>query len=79
MLITIESTDCITFLSTRLGGDEIPARLWEGTTDSGIAVQVLVTRIAVKSFEDTTQFEAELRQVRPPSADSDVFPRRLIL
>jgi hypothetical protein len=75
--IVIESTNRITELITPSG--VVPARLWEGTTDSGIPIQVLVTRIAVHRHEDTAQFERELLEQHPPSAAADAFPARLVL
>lgn len=57
----------------------IPARVWEGTTESGIPVTVLVTRIAVNNVDDTAEFEAELEACRPPSTYVDAWPNRLVL
>lgn len=73
MKITIEST---TYLVEVNG---LPARMWEGTTESGIAVQCLVTRIAALKTEDLTQFEAELKEQKQPTAVALAFPMRLIL
>jgi hypothetical protein len=59
-----ESTDRIVTLNG------VPARVWEGTTESGVACFLFVTRIAVHKDEDASQFEAELQEQRPPSAES---------
>jgi hypothetical protein len=58
----------------------IPCRIWEGWTDSGIEVHAYVTRIAVSAEEKRfEEFEAELRETRPPSAGVAAIPLRLIL
>lgn len=74
MKITVESTTKTVSL------DGVPARIWEGHTDSGIPIHCYITRIAVHEDEDRSQFEAELQQHRPPrNADIDAIPNRLIL
>lgn len=77
MKITIESTTKIVTLQTSDG--IMPARIWEGMTDSGIPVHCYVTRIAVHNNEDQSQFERELKECRAPSADVQAIPLRLIL
>ena len=78
MKITIESTDRIVQLLTRPGAEPVPARLWEGETDSGIQVQCLITRIAAQKGQDLSQFDRELQEQRTPR-DGQAFPLRLIL
>jgi hypothetical protein len=51
----------------------LPARIWEGKTDSGIPCHAYITRIAVDREEDSREFDAELREHRPPSADIERF------
>lgn len=75
MTITITSTEKI----VQLQPYGIPARIWEGVTDSGIAVHCFVTRIAVNKDADTTQFEKELQEHNPPSAEIQSYPLKLIL
>jgi hypothetical protein len=78
--ITIEATDRIVNLTDERRADGVPGRVWEGTTESGIAVFVVVTRIAAHRDADLSQFEAELQECRAPSAEgAQVFPLRLIL
>ena len=77
MKITIENTTLITTVLTDKG--EVPARIWEGETSSGIKVQVLVTRIAAKDDQDLRQFEAELEEQKAPTFESCAFPLRMIL
>jgi hypothetical protein len=77
MKINIESTDKIVSLLGPLG--EVPARIWEGFTDSGIAVHCFITRIAVHKDDDSTQFERELQEQHAPSSLNGVYPSRLVL
>jgi hypothetical protein len=87
MKITIESTDKITSLEIREGrhGISMPARIWEGFTDSGIPVHVFVTRIAPtvedkpENAEKFREFDRELKEQRKPSIDIATIPLRLIL
>jgi len=44
MKITVESTSRIVYL--KMGGVEFPACVWQGQSESGIAVQAFITRIA---------------------------------
>ncbi len=80
MKLTIESTTKIVTLATP--GGEVPARVWEGFTESGIPVHCLITRVAVKEGLDAgkyAQFETELKEQRKPSADIAAIPLRMIL
>lgn len=73
MKITIESTTRI------VNASGIDCRVWEGVTERGVKVQVLIPRIAAAIGEDLTQFEAELKEQRAPSAEVQAFPLRMIL
>jgi hypothetical protein len=73
MKIAIESTAKV----VNLNG--VPARIWEGKTETGIPVHCYVTRIAVARDEDCSQFERELQEHRPPSVDVAVIPPYLVL
>ncbi len=73
MKVTIESTSKVVEL------DNVPARVWEGQTESGIAVHCYITRISVASEEDTEQFEQELQGCKAPSAEIEAIPLRMIL
>jgi len=78
MKVTLESTDKIVKLVT--SGGEIPARVWEGTTDSGIPCHAFITRIAVDQEAATDQFQRELLETRHPSPAVDAaYPLRMIL
>lgn len=73
MRITMESTTKI----VELNG--VPARIWEGKTDSGISCHAYVTRIGVERDEDNAEFESELQEHRPPSPEIEAIPLRLII
>lgn len=75
--VTLESTDKIIELATPQG--MVPARIWEGMTESGIQVHAYITRIAAGEGQDLAEFERELRETRKPSADVQAIPLRLIL
>lgn len=74
MQIQIHSTDKIVTLNN------IPARIWEGITDSGVKVHAYITRIAIDKDEpNTEQFEKELQEHRPPSPAIEAIPLKLII
>lgn len=73
MKINIESTSKI----VELNG--VPARIWEGHTESGIPVHCFITRVAVHKDENHAQFERELQEQVVPSPDVEAIPLRLIL
>ncbi len=87
MKITIESTDKIKNLEIREGGSVIsmPARIWEGCSESGIRVHAFITRIAPtiedkpENAEQFREFERELKEQRKPSVDMALIPLHLIL
>jgi hypothetical protein len=73
MKVTIEST------SKLVEVNGVPARIWEGKTESGIAVHCYITRVAVEPGENEAQFKAELMECRAPSEAIEAIPLRLIL
>jgi hypothetical protein len=74
MKITIESTGQIVKASG------IDCRLWLGETEGGVKIEVLIPRIAVRNGQDTSQFEAELKeQNRPVPTGGEAFPLRMLL
>lgn len=77
MKTTLESTTKI--ITMQLGNADVPARIWEGVTESGIKVLAYITRIAAPIGEDLSQFERELQEQKPPSAEAAEIPLRLIL
>jgi hypothetical protein len=74
MVLRIESTTKVVTLD-----HNVPARIWEGMTDSGIPVICFVTRVAVKEGHDDTEFKKELQVQRAPSPEALAIPGRLIL
>jgi hypothetical protein len=78
MRVQLESTDKIVELETPSG--RVPARIWEGTTENGIACHAFVTRIAVSKDLDASEFERELQEHRAPSAAvAQAYDLRLVL
>ena len=73
MKITIENTEKI----VKLNG--VPARVWDGKTDSGIRVHCFVTRISPQTHNNIEQFERELQETKAPSAAITAYPMNLIL
>ena len=74
MKITLESTSQVVLIAG------VPARIWEGHTESGIAVHCAITRIAIHDAADASQFEAELIETKPPSAAAqECFPMRMFI
>jgi hypothetical protein len=57
MKLSIEATGTI----ERVNGH--PARVWKGTTESGIEVTCWIPIIRVRRDADNTQFERELREI----------------
>lgn len=84
MKITIESTTKIVELLS--DGARVPARVWQGQTESGIPVQCFITRIAPeiprsdpRIDELTLQFDHELRRQAEPRPTVEAIPLRMII
>ena len=77
MKITIESTEQMHELLVDRA--KVPARLWQGKTESGIPVHCFVTLIAAPQSEDLGQFERELRAHAPPREAFKSIPFRMVL
>jgi hypothetical protein len=84
MKITIESTEKTVLLQTDTG--EVPARMWQGETESGIPVFCFVTRIvpeiteADPHYSETiAEFDRDLRSCVPAESAGDEFEMRLII
>jgi hypothetical protein len=58
--ITLENTDQVGAIG--IDGVQVPARIWLGTTESGIPVIAFITRIGVLGGADPTEFERELSE-----------------
>lgn len=70
MKIEIQNTDKIVKIN------DVPARVWQGRTESGVPVTVFVTRISpdTDKQEDHTQFQQELQQTAAPTARVQALP-----
>lgn len=73
MRITLEPT------SQFAEANGVRARVWQGTTESGVPLQALIMQVAVHKDHDQSQFLAELKEVDAPRPDVQVFPARFIL
>ena len=75
MIITLESTSKIVKLN-----ESVDARIWEGTTITGIKVHCYITRIAIVPNQAAeAEFAKELEKQKTPSAAVEAIPLRLIL
>jgi hypothetical protein len=84
MDIAIESTSRIVTLL--IDGAEVPARVWQGHTASGVPVHAFITRIAPTIDEShpridelCAEFERDLMRVAAPSPEVAAIPLRLVL
>lgn len=74
MKITLESTTKIIHING------VPARIWEGQTESGIPVHAFVTRIGVNEQENNTEeFRRELEECKKPSPEVEAIPLRMLI
>lgn len=78
MKITLQSTTQLVTIVRN--GVEVPARVWEGETESGVKCHALITRIAVHKDDDASQFERELKECEPPSPQAmQAIPMRFFI
>ena len=77
MNVQLESTTKIVTLV--INGVDVPARIWEGVTENGVACHAYITRSAVHNKDDSAEFERDLAEQRPPSAEMQAIPLRMIL
>jgi hypothetical protein len=73
MQVTLTNTTQIVTLNG------VPARIWEGTTSTGIRVHAFITGIAVHNDDNQEQFERELLHVTPPTAEVPVYPAHMVI
>jgi hypothetical protein len=74
--VTLESTE----RTVSING--VPARIWQGASESGTPVYAFITRIAVR--EDAgpaalAEFQAELEEHTPPTAEVESWPARMFI
>lgn len=78
MKLTIETTSRI--VEIEINGVKVPARIWEGKSESGIPVTCAITRVAVHKDQNQAEFLRELSECKAPSPEAiEAFPLRLIL
>ena len=65
MRITLETSERVVELE--YDGARIPARIWTGTTESGIEVHAFVLMLAVRNDADAIEFERELFEIKVPT------------
>jgi hypothetical protein len=66
--VTVEPTDKAVVLRPRGSAERVPARIWQGFTEGGVPVRLLVVRLAVPNgleAEVYAAFEALLAEVGP--------------
>lgn len=74
MKIIIESTSKV------IQFNGLPARVWEGFTESGIKVHCYITRVSIDKDEPRAEeFERELLEQKVPSAEIQSIPLRMII
>lgn len=73
MRITLESTTKL----VEVNG--VPARIWEGATESGIPIHAYVTRVAVEEGQNQEEFERQLQSHRVPSPAVQAISLKLVL
>lgn len=77
MKITLEST------TRTVTVNGVPARIWEGTTETGTKVYACITRIAIAKDEPgevVAQFDHDLSKCRQPTdAAIEAFPVKMVL
>lgn len=80
MKLSLESTDRL--ITLVVNGHDIPARIWQGKTPTGVPVHAYITRVAVSEGlgpESYKIFEDELLEHAKPRAEIAGIPLRLIL
>jgi hypothetical protein len=81
MPITVHSTTKV--ITLVVDGVDVPARIWEGETSSGIPVHCYILGVGVNrdanGDANVTQFVLDMDEQRAPSAAVMEFPLRLIL
>lgn len=84
MKITLESTTKLVALG--IDGATVPARVWQGETESGIPVHAFITRIAPEIEkthpqidELTAEFARDLQRCADPRPSIAAIPLKLII
>lgn len=69
MKAKIESTDKIVTV-----GSALPARIWEGTTESGILFLAFITHLEPADPAQMAKFLAEMSDMKKPSPAAEKIP-----
>jgi len=77
MKVTLESTSKIVALI--VNGADVPARIWEGESSTGVKCHAYITRIAVSKDDDAGEFERDLTVHAAPTPEIRAIPLRMIL
>ena len=77
MKVHLKSTTKIVTLN--VNGFDVPARIWEGHTENGVACHAYITRIAVANTDNSAEFDRDLSECSPPSEKVQAIPLRMIL
>lgn len=77
MRVQLESTDRIVTLN--VNGVDVPARIWQGETEHGVAVYAYVTRVMVSNADDHAEFERDLLEAVAPRPVVAALPWRMVL
>jgi hypothetical protein len=75
--ITLESTATLATLVVE--GREIPVRLWQGTTSTGVPCVAFVTRLAFAGDAECAEPERDLIETTPLDARWTNLPRRIVV
>lgn len=61
--------------------DGVPARIWEGQTESGSKIICCVSQVAIpEDSPDKEKFDIELQSCKQPSPEAiEAFPLRFVL
>lgn len=76
MKVTLDSTSDHLILKTPDGS--VPARRWQGTTESGIVVHAYVTGLFATSVDDTERLEREIEAERPDPNEKEPTRREVL-
>lgn len=79
MKITLESTKHTVLVFDEHNELAITARIWIGTTEDGVPIQALITRVAVEVTHDQRAFERDLHATSAPAPAHPAFPHHMKL
>jgi len=57
----------------------VPARIWEGYTQGGIAIHAFITRIGVDNSLNLAEFDRDLDTASEPSPEMQAISLRLLI